>query len=243
MSAGKASRYFFWQALVVLRGSETRTGHKQLFDGSRADGGRARHPFTSRSTIARDMKVVLPSGYTVRIITTRDATEDDHYAFEACEFAYDVGPKLKGVFHGPRRAAKGDEDALPVWGQGLGPAAELPLGAELYVSAGSAGDLVAGNPANRVFNGAIGALDPAFWRTMNRVPAFIGPRGSLDADPTARMLHLLLATLALWMAAAWSPRYRSLWRASHGYSTRWSRKQVASAHSCCSGSGTSGAPV
>ncbi len=31
-----------------------------------------------------------------------------------------------------------------VWGQGFGPAAELPLGAELYASAGSAGDLVAG---------------------------------------------------------------------------------------------------
>ncbi len=60
----------------------------------------------------------------------------------------------KGVFHGPRRSARADEDALPVWGQGLGPAAELPLGAELYVSAGSAGDLVAGNPANRVFDRA-----------------------------------------------------------------------------------------
>ena len=57
------------------------------------------------------------------------------------------------AFHGPRRAAKGDEDTLPVWGQGFG-AAELPLGAELYVSAGSAGDLVAGNPANRVFDRA-----------------------------------------------------------------------------------------
>ena len=42
----------------------------------------------------------------------------------------------KGVFHGPERAAKGDEDtAQPVWGQGFGPAAELPLGAELYVRA------------------------------------------------------------------------------------------------------------
>ncbi len=30
-----------------------------------------------------------------------------------------------------------------MWGQGFGPAAELPLGAELYVRAGSVGDLVA----------------------------------------------------------------------------------------------------
>jgi hypothetical protein len=61
---------------------------------------------------------------------------------------------FNGVFHGPERAAKGDEDtAQPVWGQGFGPAAELPLGAELYVSAGSTGNLVAGDPANRVFNG------------------------------------------------------------------------------------------
>ena len=35
-------------------------------------------------------------------------------------------------------------------GAGLRPAAELPLGAELYASAGSAGDLVAGSPENRV---------------------------------------------------------------------------------------------
>ncbi len=38
---------------------------------------------------------------------------------------------------------------------------------------------------------------------MNRVKAFIGLRGSLAADQTARMLHLLLATLAMWMAAGW----------------------------------------
>ncbi len=37
----------------------------------------------------------------------------------------------------------------PVWGQGFGPAAELPLGAELYVSTGH---VVAGEPADRVFN-------------------------------------------------------------------------------------------
>ncbi len=59
----------------------------------------------------------------------------------------------KGAFHGPQRAAKGNEDALPVWGQGLGPAAELPLGAERYVRAGSTGDLVAGTRTDRVFNG------------------------------------------------------------------------------------------
>ncbi len=40
------------------------------------------------------------------------------------------------------RAAKADEDAAQgMWGQRFGAAAELPLGAERYVSAGSAGDL------------------------------------------------------------------------------------------------------
>ena len=40
------------------------------------------------------------------------------------------------------RAAKANEDAMqPVWGQRFGAAAELPLGAERYVSVGSAGDL------------------------------------------------------------------------------------------------------
>jgi hypothetical protein len=62
----------------------------------------------------------------------------------------------EGVFHGPRRDAKGDEDtAQPAWGQGFGPAAELPLGAELYVSAGSTGDLVAGTRIDRVFDRAL----------------------------------------------------------------------------------------
>jgi hypothetical protein len=43
------------------------------------------------------------------------------------------------------RAAKANEDAAqPSWGQRFGAAAELPLGPELYVTAGSAGDLVAG---------------------------------------------------------------------------------------------------
>jgi hypothetical protein len=48
-----------------------------------------------------------------------------------------------------------------MWGQGFGPAAELRLGAELYVTAGSAGDLVAAAPANRVFNGALSSRGSA----------------------------------------------------------------------------------
>ncbi len=62
------------------------------------------------------------------------------------------------------RAAKADEDAAQgMCGQRFGAAAELPLGAERYVSAGSAGDLVAGGLAflaapNRVFNGVPMAL-------------------------------------------------------------------------------------
>ncbi len=39
--------------------------------------------------------------------------------------------------------------------------------------------------------------------TVHRVTRFIGLRGSLAADRTARMLHILLATLVVWMAAAW----------------------------------------
>jgi hypothetical protein len=40
------------------------------------------------------------------------------------------------------RAAKANEDvARPLWGQRFGAAAELPLGPELYVTSGSAGDL------------------------------------------------------------------------------------------------------
>ncbi len=42
----------------------------------------------------------------------------------------------------------------PVWGQHFVAAAELPLGAELYVSAGNTSDLVAGAYTNRLFNGA-----------------------------------------------------------------------------------------
>ncbi len=59
-------------------------------------------------------------------------------------------------FNGVTMAAKLNEDAAqPLWGQGFRPAAELPLGAERHVSAGSAGDLVAGPGLNRVFNGSV----------------------------------------------------------------------------------------
>ena len=44
---------------------------------------------------------------------------------------------------------------------------------------------------------------PSISRIMHRVTLFIGHRGPLAADQTARMLHILLATLALWMAAGW----------------------------------------
>jgi hypothetical protein len=54
------------------------------------------------------------------------------------------------------RTAKLNEDAVePVWGQGFGAAAELPLGAELYVRTGSTGDLVAGTRTDRVFDRAM----------------------------------------------------------------------------------------
>ena len=39
-------------------------------------------------------------------------------------------------------------------------------------------------------------------RISHRVTLFIGLRGSFAADPTARMLYVLLATLAVWLAAA-----------------------------------------
>jgi hypothetical protein len=54
------------------------------------------------------------------------------------------------------RAAKANEDAArPSWGQRFGAAAELPLGPELYVTAGSVGDLVAGTRTDRVFDRAV----------------------------------------------------------------------------------------
>jgi PAS domain S-box-containing protein len=40
-------------------------------------------------------------------------------------------------------------------------------------------------------------------RIAHRVTLFIGLRGSLAADRTARMLHVLLAALVVWIAAAW----------------------------------------
>ena len=40
-------------------------------------------------------------------------------------------------------------------------------------------------------------------RIIHRVTLFIGLRGSLAADQTAKMLHVLLAALAVWLAAAW----------------------------------------
>ena len=45
---------------------------------------------------------------------------------------------------------------------------------------------------------------PGFRRTMKRVTAFIELRGSLAGDQTARMLHLLLVALAVWLAAGWA---------------------------------------
>ena len=57
------------------------------------------------------------------------------------------------------RAGKADEDAMqPVGGQRFGAAAELPLGAELYASAGNTSDLVAGAYTNRVLNGAFASV-------------------------------------------------------------------------------------
>ncbi len=74
---------------------------------------------------------------------------------------------------------EGDEKALsilrrdrkqtqPMGGQGFGPAAELPLGAELHVSAGSAGDPVARDPANRVISGA---TTPPVIFALNKIDA------------------------------------------------------------------------
>ena len=116
----------------------------------------------------------------------------------------------KGVFHGPRRAAKGNEDAAqPLWGQGFGPAAELPLGAERYVSAGSAGDLVAGVLTKRVFDrasfnlfinagGAGGRLLPPVSPNRNeaRRPRFatsisIDPIVGISQSPSNRGISIL----------------------------------------------------
>ena len=81
------------------------------------------------------------------------------------------------------RAANADEDAgRPMWGQRFGAAAELPLGAELYASAGNTSDLVAGAYTNRVFNGVTMALratemheDAARESTKPVAPAILSP--------------------------------------------------------------------
>ena len=51
--------------------------------------------------------------------------------------------------------------------------------------------------------GAILSFEPYISRIKDRVALFIGLRGSLAADRTARMLHVLLSALFVWMAAAW----------------------------------------
>ncbi len=45
--------------------------------------------------------------------------------------------------------------------------------------------------------------EPYISRIIHRVTPFIGLRGPLAADQTARMLHVLLVTLAVWIAAGW----------------------------------------
>jgi hypothetical protein len=49
--------------------------------------------------------------------------------------------------------------------------------------------------------GAIFTFKPYISRNIHRVTLFIRLRGSYAADPTARMLHVLLVTLFVWMAA------------------------------------------
>ena len=51
--------------------------------------------------------------------------------------------------------------------------------------------------------GAILSFKPSASRTIHRVTQFIGLRGSLADDRPARILHILLATLAVWMAVGW----------------------------------------
>ena len=47
------------------------------------------------------------------------------------------------------------------------------------------------------------SFKPYISQIIPRVGLFIGLRGSLAADETARMLHVLLVTLVVWMAAGW----------------------------------------
>ena len=51
--------------------------------------------------------------------------------------------------------------------------------------------------------GVLLRFKPYISRITHRVTLFIGLRGSLADDRTARMLHVLLVSLAVWMAAAW----------------------------------------
>ncbi len=48
-----------------------------------------------------------------------------------------------------------------------------------------------------------GSVGSKLSQIVHRFALFMGLRGSLAADPTARILHLLLATVAVWMAAGW----------------------------------------
>jgi signal transduction histidine kinase/CheY-like chemotaxis protein len=57
---------------------------------------------------------------------------------------------------------------------------------------------------NSGLKGALLTFKPYISWRMNRVAPFIGLRGSLANNQTARMLHLLLAALAVWIAAAWA---------------------------------------
>jgi PAS domain S-box-containing protein len=56
---------------------------------------------------------------------------------------------------------------------------------------------------NPKLGGATLGLERDTSRIIHRVTLFIGLRGSLAADPTARILHVLLVTLSAWLAAGW----------------------------------------
>src|ERR1700722_18823590 len=58
---------------------------------------------------------------------------------------------------------------------------------------------------NTLFRGSRGhflGFQPYISRILHRVTPFIGLRGSLADNRTAGMLHVLLATLAVWFAVA-----------------------------------------
>ncbi len=97
---------------------------------------------------------------------------------------FDAEPRPEGGHHGPQRAAKSDEDAAQdMWGQRFAAAAALPLGAERYVSAGSAGDLVAGVLTNRVFDRA--SLTSPNEHQQNETLSNYGPEYSRRARTVA----------------------------------------------------------